>query len=92
MRVCDVHVNQDSNTNMALSNNYYLAPGPGYGVFVRAHIGCQTFINFLCSVQSRFKVTSQRPVGLAGPARFRKKVEIYLKQHPDSPSRRIVPP
>ena len=47
----------------AVSNNFYLAPGPGYGVFVRAHIGHRTCI-FFCSVQSRLKITSQRPVGL----------------------------
>ena len=31
----------------AVSNIFYGAPGPGYGVFVRVHIGYQTRIKFL---------------------------------------------
>ena len=54
----------------ALSNNFYLAPGPGYGVFVRAHVGYQTCINFFARFRADLKITSQRPVGL----RARKKL------------------
>ena len=37
----------------AVSKKNYLAPGPGYGVFVGVHVGYLTCIFCCCSVQSR---------------------------------------
>ena len=38
--------------NKALSNNFYVAPSPDYGVFVGVHIGYQTCVNFFARFKS----------------------------------------
>ena len=58
------HVNRDSNTNMPFRPFFYLAPGPGYDVFMKVHVAYQTCLNFFARCRADLKVTSQRPVGL----------------------------
>ena len=45
---------------MPLSNNFYLAPGPGYGVFVRAPVGHQTCI----FIFARFRADLKSPLSV----------------------------
>ena len=58
------HVNRDSNTNMPFRPFFYLAPGPGYDVFMKVHVAYQTCLNFFSRCRADLKATSQRPVGL----------------------------
>ena len=54
--------------NKPLSNNFYLAPGAGYGVFVRAHIGYQTCINFFARFRADLKSPHSARLAYRGAA------------------------
>ena len=78
------HVNRDSNTNMPFRPFFYLAPGPGYDVFMKVHVAYQTCLNFFSRCRADLKATSQRPVGLEAEKKpvILCPVNFYLTQNP----------